>query len=45
MLRMTAARLPDLRLVDAASAPAMPALLSFRAPLRVLAERGPAERR
>lgn len=45
LLRMTAARLPDLRLVDPSAPPAMPALLSFRAPLRVLAERDPAQRR
>ncbi|GAA1519189.1 cytochrome P450 [Streptomyces albidochromogenes] len=39
VLRMTAARLPDLRLVDPSTAPEMLGLLSFRAPLRVLVER------
>ncbi|MGX1881756.1 cytochrome P450 [Streptomyces sp. NPDC055287] len=40
LLRMTAARLPGLRLADPSSAPEIPALLSFRAPLRVLVRRG-----
>ncbi len=39
VMRMTAARLPDLRLSDGTS-PRMLALLSFRAPLQVLVERG-----
>ncbi|GHB02171.1 cytochrome P450 hydroxylase [Streptomyces chryseus] len=39
VLRTTAARLPDLRLVDPSSVPEMLGLLSFRAPLHVLVER------
>ncbi|MGP3953571.1 cytochrome P450 [Streptomyces sp. 7N604] len=39
VMRMTAARLPDLRLADD-STPEMLALLSFRAPRHVLVERG-----
>ncbi|MGP3924240.1 cytochrome P450 [Streptomyces sp. 8N616] len=39
VMRMTAARLPDLRLADD-STPEMLALLSFRAPLHVRVERG-----
>ncbi|MFF3342123.1 cytochrome P450 [Streptomyces flavidovirens] len=39
MLRMTAARLPGLRLADTSTAPEMLGLLSFRAPLSVLVER------
>lgn len=40
MLRTTAARLPGLRLAAPGKTPEIPALLSFRAPLRVVVERG-----
>ncbi|MBT2394506.1 cytochrome P450 [Streptomyces sp. ISL-100] len=40
MMRMTASRLPGLRLADISSPPEMLGLLSFRAPLHVLVERG-----